>query len=185
MDCRLKHKAQSHSLLFSLEPPLPPELSPAIQPMLSTEDRDKAQKAFVKHIQDKSKVVPLLVAKCVARQVASEIQKMLPNASNAAMSNDIPEADEGEYTLHDHIERLRYLEMTAQDEEINLLREVLRNAFPGLEHFVTDERYATLLGKMAYNSYGVCFGGGRNDKVCWNEVPNVTELESNMDFLYL
>jgi mitochondrial import receptor subunit TOM20 len=117
----------------------------------------------VKYIKDKAKAVPLLVAKCIARQVAAEIHKMLPNPPPNI--NDIPEADEGEYSLHDHIERLRYLEMTAPEEEVKLLRDVFRNALPGLEHFVTDERHATLLGKMAYNSYGVCFGGGRNDKV--------------------
>jgi len=33
-----------------------------------------------------------------------------------------------------------------------------------LEQFVTEERHATLLGKMAYNAYGVYFDGGRDDK---------------------
>jgi hypothetical protein len=51
------------------------------------------------------------------------------------------------------------------EEEIKIISRVLSSALPGLEQFVTEERHATLLGKMAYNSYGVCFDGGRDDKV--------------------
>jgi len=56
-----------------------------------------------------------------------------------------------------------------------LLAKVLATAVPGLEQFVTDERHATLLGKMAYNAYGVCFGGGRDDK------PPSTERPENVE----
>ena len=55
----------------------------------------------------------------------------------------------------------------ASEEEVKLLAKVLATAVPGLDQFTSrDERHATLLGKMAYNAYGVCFGGGRDDKAC-------------------
>jgi len=46
---------------------------------------------------------------------------------------------------------------------------------PGLEQFITDERHATLLGKMVYNSYGVCFNGGREDKPIPTDRPEDVE----------
>jgi hypothetical protein len=134
-------------------------------PPEATGKRDTAQTAFVKYIMEKKKVVPLLVARFIGRQVAVETQKMLPNPSSLMHTSDIPEAEGGEYSLYDHIERLRYLEMSTEKKEVTLVKEVLRTALPGLEDFVTDERYAMLLGKMAYNSYGVCFGGGRDNRV--------------------
>lgn len=129
-------------------------------------DRVAAQVAFAQDINDKAKAVPLLVARFIARQVAGETTKMVPGGADtkAAMS-DCPEADGGEYTLYDHIERLRYLECEAPEDEMKLLSNVLSTAVPGLEAFITEERHATLLGKMAYNSYGICTGGGRDDRV--------------------
>lgn len=131
---------------------------------VSNTDREKAQVAFVEYLKRVKKSFPLLVAKFVARQVAAETAKMIPNAG--LPTSELPKIDGGDYTLYDHSERLRYLEMVASEEEMGLLRQVLQTALPGLEQFVTDERHATLLGKMAYNAYGVCFGGGRDDKVC-------------------
>lgn len=129
-------------------------------------DREAAQIAFAQYINDKGKAIPLLVARFIARQVAGETTKMVPGgaATKAAMA-DCPEADGGEYTLYDHIERLRYLECEAPKDEMKLLSDVLSTAVPGLEAFVTEERHATLLGKMAYNSFGICIDGGRDDKV--------------------
>ena len=79
--------------------------------------------------------------------------------------NDFTDADGEEYLLADHIERLRYLELVPDATGIKHLAQVLECALPGLEQFVTEERHATLLGKMAYNAYGVYFNGGRDDKV--------------------
>lgn len=75
------------------------------------------------------------------------------------------EAVHSDYTLYDHLERLRYLEIEVPEQETNLLRSVFETAIPGLESFITDERHATLKGKMAYNAYGVVYNGGRDDKV--------------------
>ena len=142
---------------------MPLEMSPSFPPKM-IEQRNAAQTAFVDYLKQTVNAAPLLVAKFIGRQVAIETAKMTSIPMNLGPA-DFPEPESGDYTLYDHVERLRYLELSASQEEMTLLREVLRNALPGLEQFVTEERHATLLGKMSYNSYGVCFGGGRDDKV--------------------
>ena len=163
-ECQVKAKNQYQNLLFGLEPPLPLEMAPIMPPKL-LEERNTAQVAFVDYLKRTASAAPLLVAKFIARQVAIETAKVSPVPISSPPA-DFPEADGGEYTLYDHIERLRYLELSASSEEMKLLRDVLQHALPGLEQFVTEERHATLLGKMSYNAFGVCFSGGREDKVC-------------------
>lgn len=131
----------------------------------SREERDAAQAAFVDHIKKNGKAAPLLVARFVARQVSAETAKMIPGNIAAQVTYDAPAADSGDYTMDDHVERLRYLELKAPEDDYKLLGKVLSTALPGLEQFINDERHATLLGKMAYNDYGVCFDDGRDDKV--------------------
>lgn len=82
---------------------------------------------------------------------------MLPGGGMATPPSD--------YSLYDHLERLRYLEVEAPEQETKSLRDVFQTALPGLEAFITDERHAMLKGKMAYNAYGVVYNGGRDDKV--------------------
>jgi import receptor subunit TOM20 len=165
-ECQVKAKSHYQNLLFNLESPLPFEMSPAL-PQKMVEQRDMAQAAFVNYLKQTVNAAPLLVAKFIGRQVAIETAKMTPVPTNIGTA-DFPEHEAGDYTLYDHVERLRYLELSAPQEEMKLLRDVLQNTLPGLEQFVTEERHATLLGKMSYNSYGVCFGGGRDDKVLSN-----------------
>lgn len=177
-ECQVKSKAQSQNLLFGLDPPLPLSLAPEMDAS-AVEDRESAQTAFVEYIQKNGKTIPLLVARFIAQQVATETAKMLPGGAAALTDmSDAPEVANGAYTMYDHIERLRYLEVSAPEEEMKLLSDVLSTAVPGLEQFVTSERHATLLGKLGYNSYGVCFGGGRDDKVCCN----TRDIAINTDF---
>lgn len=63
------------------------------------------------------------------------------------------------------MERVRFLELSRKENEAEHLRAILKTNLQGLEDFVTDERYTVLIGKMAYNAYGVSFSGGRDDKV--------------------
>lgn len=120
------------------------------------------------YLQGQERTAPLLVSRFIARQVAAETAKMVNDASGirgeATGKVDYTDADEGDYQLADHMERLRYLEVVPPQEQLPLLVDVLQTALPGLEQFVTDERHATLSGKMAYNAYGVCFDGGRDDR---------------------
>ena len=66
---------------------------------------------------------------------------------------------------YDHMERLRYVDTEVTQEERTLLSNVLAAALPGLERLLGDDRHDTLKGKIRYNSVGVCFNGGRDDRV--------------------
>ena len=164
--CLVANKAQSHSLLFTTDSPLPPEIAPGPQLPDALEKRKQAQDKFVAYLKKEGRAAPLLVARFVARQVALETNKILDSVKKTSPEKtDFTDAEGGGYQLADHVERLRFLEVVPPKDEFPLLVEVLKYALPGLEHFILDERHATLHGKMAYNAYGVTFGGGRDDKV--------------------
>ncbi|KIJ69854.1 hypothetical protein HYDPIDRAFT_184391 [Hydnomerulius pinastri MD-312] len=164
-DCQVKAKTYSQGLLFTLDSALPGPMA-IDMPTTSNEDRDHAQAAFADYIKKTGKAAPELVARFIARQVSAETAKMMPAQLRAAtgVGADPVLTDGGDYTLYDHLERLRYLEVTPPEEETKLLKDVLQKALPGLEQFVTEERHATYLGGMSYNAFGVCYGGGRDDK---------------------
>lgn len=165
-DCQTKAKSYSQGLLFTLESPLPASMA-AEMSTAANEDRDRAQAAFAEYLKKTGKAAPELVARFIARQVSAETAKMMPAALRAAttVTAEPVLTDGGDYTLYDHLERLRYLEVTPPEEQTKLLKEVLQMALPGLEQFVTEERHATYLGGMAYNAFGVFYGNGRDDKV--------------------
>jgi import receptor subunit TOM20 len=158
-ECFKTSKAQSTSLLFSLESPLPPEL-PTVED-IDKGARKNAQAKFVGYVQKEKRAGPLLIARFIARQVAVETAK-LAKKEPPEKNNDFTTADGGDYMLVDHMERLRLLEVEPTEEELPLIADVLQKTLPGLEQFVTKERYATLVGKMLYNAIGV---GSRDDKV--------------------
>ncbi|KAG1752464.1 uncharacterized protein EDB91DRAFT_1102768 [Suillus paluster] len=162
-DCQTQHKAHSQTLLFTLESPLPAALAPEVGGTLR-EARDNAQKAFVEYLVETKRAASELVARFVARQVSAETAKMLPRGIIPGVASEPVLTDGGEYSLYDHLERLRYLEVKPADRETSVLKDVLQTALPGLEQFLTEERHATFVGKMSYNSYGVYFGEGREDK---------------------
>lgn len=77
---------------------------------------------------------------------------------------DAPANDEN--SDYDHMERLRYVDTEVTQEEKTLLSNVLASALPGLERLLGDDRHDILKGKMRYNSIGVSFDSGRDNKVC-------------------
>ena len=170
--CMIASKKQYHSLLFSSDPPIPPEV-PVPPSLPDVETRRAAQIKFVEFLQRENRASPLLLARFVGRQVAAELQKMVeattPGAKRSSLvKDDFTDADGAgqDYGIGDHMERLRYLEIVPNKEEIALLSTVLQMALPGLEGFVLEERHAILSGKVTYNAFGVCYSGGRDDRVC-------------------
>ncbi|KAF5332028.1 hypothetical protein D9758_014584 [Tetrapyrgos nigripes] len=164
-ECQTAAKNQSHALLFTLERPLPADIPTEPITPAKLDSRRKAQVQYVEHLKKVNKAAPLLVARFIARQIALEMGKLIPGASVAEdQEKDFIDAEGGEYLLADHLERLRYLEVAADKEEIALITAVLESVLPGLEQFVTEERYTVFLGKMAYNGFGVFYGEGRDDK---------------------
>ena len=110
------------------------------------------------------------MARFIAKQVISETLKLLPpnhpsNPTTQPQAAADKELTTNGYTLFDHMERVRFLELSGKEGEAEQLRSIMKVNLPGLEEFVTDERYTTLTGKMAYNAYGISLSGGRDDKV--------------------
>ncbi|KIM63614.1 hypothetical protein SCLCIDRAFT_1214007 [Scleroderma citrinum Foug A] len=173
-DCHNKAETYSQRLLFSLGSPIPEQIAVPL-PASTTDERKKVQDAFTEYLEKRGKAAPQLVARFIARQVSAETAKMLATGLGTAGPADLGLTDGGDYTLYDHLERLRYLEMTPPEEETKLLKGVLQSALPGLEQFVTEERHATYLGGMSYNAFGVYFGEGREDKPEPTERPEDVE----------
>ncbi|KZV77179.1 hypothetical protein PENSPDRAFT_645453 [Peniophora sp. CONT] len=155
-ECELKSVNQSQGLLFGTTSPVPEtELTPEM-----IAKRAEAQDVFVSRIRAEGKTAALLVARFNTRQVSGELSKMFPGMPGE------PATVLGltDFTIYDHIERLRYLEVTPEEEELVTFRSVLESVLPGLDQFITEERYATLKGQMLYNAYGVYYGEGRDEK---------------------
>jgi len=91
--------------------------------------------------------------------VDAEISKMIPPEMR---TSDASASDEN--SDYDNMERLRYVDTEVTQEEKTLLSNVLASALPGLERLLGDDRHDVLKGKMRYNSIGVTFNGGRDDK---------------------
>ena len=164
-ECEAKLKADSQSLLFGPEYAIPIEINPNQGPE-SAKKREDAQIAFSRFVRESGGIQGMLVARFVARQLVNETVKLLPaNHPQAVPALQVDELTENGYTLFDHVERVRYLELDGKEGEAEQLRTIMKVNLQGLEDFVTDERYTMLVGKMAYNAYGISPAGGRDDKV--------------------
>lgn len=158
--CQTASKEQSHGLLFSLERSFP-EMSPIPLSPQELENRRKAQVQFAEYVIKSGSINILLVARFIARRIVEGTKQIL----STSIQNDFPDANH-EYNLDDHMERLRYIDVSMPPESMILLTTVFTTAFPSLKGYAPDEQLETLLGKMTYNSFGVCYNGGRDDRVC-------------------
>lgn len=169
--CQSAAKSQYYGLLFTLERPLPQEIPSEPSTAEQLNERHKAQAQFANYLENEmpGHAAPLLVAQFIARQVNAEMSKLisqtLSKTTMTADQADFTDADGGDYLLADHFERLRYVDVDLPEDGLKLLTAVLDSAMPGLDALATEERYATLLGKMLYNAYGVYYDGGRDDRV--------------------
>ncbi|KAI0034081.1 hypothetical protein K488DRAFT_46217 [Vararia minispora EC-137] len=170
-ECELKAMTQYQGLLFATESPVPHDIDPTNTPEQG-EKRHLAQEKLVDLVKQSGKAGPLLVSRFVARQVSGELSKLFPGVVASAPTNEF--GDSG-FTFFDHMERLRYLELTVPENEAEAVRTVFKYTMEGLEQAINDERFAILKGKMAYNAYGVYHGEGRTDKPETNERPEDKE----------
>lgn len=161
--CQTRHGIQSQDLLFSDRSPLPAEIAVDL-PQAAVEDRPKTQDALAKFWRESGSSGLLLVARLVALQVIAELAKALPTAGD--MKAQLPELSiNDQYTVYDHFERLRFIDVDVPEEEFQTLRSLLLATLPFLEDAHTDERHGMFRGKIAYNAIGIYFGEGRDNKV--------------------
>ncbi|KAJ6458645.1 hypothetical protein C8R47DRAFT_1162934 [Mycena vitilis] len=159
--CQVASKTQWHSLLFTLDPPLPAvlEISQLAPTSAALEARRAAQAQLLAYLNKEKRVGALLMAKFIARQLTATTVK---NTTNAA--GDYTKADGGEYQIEDHVERWTTGIVNPPPEEYPLIVALLRATLPGLEAFIAEDGQKSLLGKIAFNSFGVCFSGGRDNR---------------------
>jgi mitochondrial import receptor subunit TOM20 len=166
--CQKASSFNSHNLLFSLEPFLPIAIIPQVVTPQALEERRKAQALFWEHVKKEERPSVLLVARYVARQLVSETAKHAPvldSGKKMTSENDFVGCDSEQFGLEDHFERLRYVDTKPPKDTHRLFTDLLSVPLPDVEHFVTDERLALLLSKISYNTFGVCFNRGRDNKV--------------------
>lgn len=165
--CQLTANSNYHSLLFGNTPfTIGKDVGPSTPE--AKKKREAAQNALAKYVRETGKLSPLIVARCIARSIIEQMNKLTPGSVPVTL--DLPEAGKtlvgDEYSFSEHLERLRYLEIVpAPTDEAKLVRDIFNAAVPGLEDFLQDDRYSIMKGKVLYNAIGVSFGGGRLDKV--------------------
>ncbi|KAG0255588.1 hypothetical protein BGZ95_005721 [Linnemannia exigua] len=97
--------------------------------------------ALREYTKDSRNVVPGLLAKFLAKMVHDE------SLNSGA-----------EYNSFDHLERLVYVEKTLgpdEEKEIELLKLALGANIPGIDQFITEERYLVMKARLLYNIYGI------------------------------
>jgi mitochondrial import receptor subunit TOM20 len=159
-ECQTAAYSKYGKLLFSLEPPIP-ELAPEITADMMRR-RKKSQEAFVQFLQQhvvRFQSCTYLTAQFIANYIIDGLISKGPFSTESV--ND--------YALSDHLERIRYLELSNLEEQHKLVYGIFENIMPGLQQFLSLQRFSSLVGKMAYNAFGVCFSGGRNDKVRYSQ----------------
>jgi len=160
-ECQTTARSKYGKLLFTLEPPVP-EVAPEITPSM-TSGRKKGQEAFVKFLQSedaKFQSYTYLTAQFIAIYLMDELVQVTSGEGKSPFSSGSVD----DYTLSDHFERLRYLELSKLEDQYKIVNDIFEHAMPGLERFLTLDRFCTLMGKMAYNAFGVTYSGGRDDK---------------------
>jgi len=159
--CQVASKSQWFSLLFTVDPPLPAvlELSQLAPTPAALEARRAAQAQLLAYLDKDKRVGPLLMAKFIARQLTAANG---PAPGKAA--GDYTQADSGEYQIDDHVQRWSSKSIEPPPEEYPLVVALLRATLPGLDAFISEESHKSLLGKIAFNAFGVCFGGGRDNR---------------------
>jgi import receptor subunit TOM20 len=135
-ECEAKARAQYRTLLFAPGSALPAELAEEA-PQGIDAARHAAQARFAAYLANAAggRTIPHLVARFIGRQVGTETAKMLPGGGPSEYGADLPTADDAQgmdYTLHDHIERMRFLDVVVPSDEQEMMRDLLQTALPGL-----------------------------------------------------
>ncbi|TDL29532.1 hypothetical protein BD410DRAFT_779958 [Rickenella mellea] len=162
--CQLDAKAQSQNFLFGLEPPVPLDIIPLPITADTQSARKEAQTSFVDYLKRTSKVGPLLVARLVATQIGYELAKAVNPQLASSFTGHPGSNSNSPYSINDHLERLRYLQMTVPDAESTLSRNLFKKTLLDFGEEHSTLRHIVIRGKIAYNAIGVCFPGDETTK---------------------
>ncbi|EJU06132.1 hypothetical protein DACRYDRAFT_103080 [Dacryopinax primogenitus] len=192
-ECQMISDTQSQNLLFGRGPLVPNEaVTGQLERTEAAEAERRAyQQAFVDFLKACGWTQVLLVGRFCARHVSEEVKKLAPLPASLVERSALPEpiTPSPEYTFYDHVERLKFLEIQPTEMvmlEHNLLQDVLKKAVAGLEEVVEINKYLAMKGRIAYNSIGVAFDGGRDDRADpkgrvetweWSRTPVGTERQ--------
>lgn len=166
-ECKKYAEDQYQNLLFNADPTATPGNPAPKQTAAQREERKNAQAAFATLIKGSGRVSALLIIRFIGQMLADEYQRLL----GSEMKYELPQVDKESkltYSFYDYIDRLRSVEIKAgehEETEMTQCRMLLKLAVEGLEEFLNDEKYLTLKGKVAYNSFGVTYGAGRTNRV--------------------
>ncbi|KAG0325244.1 hypothetical protein BGZ99_000899 [Dissophora globulifera] len=106
-----------------------------------SEDASSPERSLSEYTKVTRKLVPEMLAKFLVKMVHEE------SLNSGA-----------EYNSFDHMERLRYLEIppsAEEEKEMSLLKVALGSNIPGIDEFITEERYMLMKGRLLYNLYGI------------------------------
>lgn len=165
-ECQHAADEQYQSLLFStLKLATAANPSPT-QTKVQVEERRNALEAFAAYIKENGKTASLMILRFVGQLLADEHQRLIGSTINLELP-EVPKESKLAYSFYDYIERLRSIEVVSgpsEEAEMEHCRGLLKLALEGLEEFLDDEKYLTLKGKVAYNSFGVYYGAGRTHR---------------------
>jgi import receptor subunit TOM20 len=151
--CNLRAKLQSDNFLFGEGRALPLGLDEEPSDEAKT-DRKEAQEQFIDIWKNSGKASVMLAARLSALQVNAEIVKAVPQADTLKI--EFPKlCFVDDYSVSDHTERLRYVDIDVPKSESRSLQHVLAMTMPTLSASYTDERYSVMRGKIAYNAIAI------------------------------
>ncbi|KAJ1806214.1 hypothetical protein LPJ56_005169, partial [Coemansia sp. RSA 2599] len=121
---------------------------------MCTGGNNSAAIEFFDLVKKNHELAPIMIAKFFGVLVDREKKKELARTVGLSLDPSM----EDEYSIWEHLECMRYLELLPTTNDVVLMRklsELMSAGVPGISEFVTGDRYTTLKGKLEYNAYAV------------------------------
>nr|GAT58491.1 predicted protein [Mycena chlorophos] len=170
--CLQAAKTRWFGFLMSMDPPLPAIVELGGLPVTpeTLDARRTAQAQLVAYLKKDSRAGAFLVAQFIARQLT------MAGSKDLNPDEDFAGVDIQEYRIEDHVERWTTAPISPPEEEYGLLVAMLKRTVPGLEEFLSEDSHKSLVGKLVFAAFGVCFGEGREDRPASSLRPEDSEL---------
>ncbi|KAF7294333.1 SET domain-containing protein [Mycena chlorophos] len=170
--CLQAAKTRWFGFLMSMDPPLPAIVELGGLPVTpeTLDARRAAQAQLVAYLKKDSRAGAFLVAQFIARQLT------MAGSKDLNPEVDFAGVDIQEYRIEDHVERWTTAPISPPEEEYGLLVAMLKATLPGLEEFLSEDSHKSLVGKLVFAAFGVCFGEGREDRPASSLRPEDSEL---------